>query len=159
MNRTYELRNEIDKHLENIKRDERLVAVRHLYGVSNLCLILALRRNLNTEICVACGLLHDLWSYEKNVQENHAKPGAELAREILKSLHSFSNDDISIITRAIKYHSDKGNEHDDYSEMLKDADVVHHYLCEPDKKFVKSKALRIKRTMRELGINIKVKKK
>ena len=159
MNRINSLRNEIDKHLEYINKDERNIAIRHLYGVSDFSALLALRRNLDSEICAAAGLLHDLWFYESGIDENHAKPGAELAEEILKSMHLFENSEILIITCAIRYHSDKGNQHSEYDEVLKDADVLQHYFNEPDKKYVQSKARRIRNSLRELGINIRVKKK
>jgi uncharacterized protein len=159
MKHVYELRTEIDKRLYYLKKEERLTAIRHLYGVSDFCAIIALRRNLDSEICAVMGLLHDLWSYEKNIDQNHAKQGAELARKILEDLHSFKKHEIEIITKSIRYHSDKGNTHDEYDEVLKDADVLHHYFDQPNIQYVQSKAKRIKNTLRELGINIKVKKK
>ena len=36
----------------------------HLFGVSSLCSLLALKRNLNTELCAICGLLHDIYKYK-----------------------------------------------------------------------------------------------
>lgn len=159
MNRIYKLRNEIDRRIENMNESERSLAIRHLYGVSDLCAILALRRSLDSKVCAAAGLLHDLWSFENSTTQNHAKPGAKLAEEILDDIHTFDKYEIKTIVSMIRYHSDKGNVHGEYEELLKDADVVHHYLEETDKKFVKSKAQRIKRSFRELGINIKVNKK
>ena len=159
MKQIYQLRNEIDKHLEEVQEDERFKAVRHLYGVSDICAMLALRRNLDSRICSAAGLLHDLWSYKTGIEENHAKPGARLAEEILSEIYDFEEDEIKTITDMIKAHSDKGRIQGEYEEVLKDADVVQHYLNDPEKKYVKTKAQRIKRSLRELGINIKVHKK
>ncbi|MCK5128424.1 MAG: HD domain-containing protein [Clostridiales bacterium] len=159
MKRIYSLRNEIDKYIEDMDEMEKLMAIRHLYGVADICGILAHRRSLDYEVCVAAGLLHDLWMFENELSENHGKHGAIRAEEVLNDIHIFDKHEIKIICRMIKYHSDKGNVHGVYEELLKDADNVHHYLDQPDKRFVKTKAQRIKRTMRELGLNIKVNKK
>jgi uncharacterized protein len=159
MDKIEELKKEIEKHIEYINEDERFTAISHLHGVADICAMLSYRRNLDTTLCTACGLLHDLWSYETGTEDDHAKHGAELAEQILDDLDIFNKEDTKIITTAIYYHSDKGNEHGDYDELLKDADVVQHYLADPDKKYPTSKARRIKKTLRELGINVKVKKK
>ncbi len=159
MKRIFQLRNEIDKHLEDVKDDDRVIAIRHLYGVSDICALLALRRNLDSITCTAAGLLHDLWSFKYDIEENHAKPGAILAKEILDDIHSFDKHEIDVICHMIKHHSDKGKVDGEYDELLKDADVIHHFLNEPERKYVKSKVQRIKRSLRELGINIRVNKK
>jgi len=159
MDKIQELKKEIEKHVEYINQDERFTAISHLHGVADMCAMLSYRRKLDTTLCTASGLLHDLWSYEKGIEDDHAKYGAELADDILTYLDIFDRSEIRIITTAIRYHSDKGNEHGEYDEVLKDADVVQHYLADPEKKYPNSKARRIKRTLRELGVNVKVKKK
>lgn len=159
MKRLTELKNEIAFHIENISDAEKSIAIGHLYGVSDLCALIALRRGLDITICAASGLLHDLWTYEKGDPTNHAHHSSKLAKNILEDLRTFNSYDSSLIVEAVKNHTNKGEEHDEYSEVLKDADVVYWYLSNPDEKFSKSKAQRIKRAMRELGINIKVRKK
>jgi uncharacterized protein len=159
MHRLIELKNEIDFHLDDAGCEEKSIAIGHLYGVSELCVLLALRRGADTVICAACGLLHDLWTYKKGDSSNHAHHSAKLAVQILEDIRLFEDYEIKTISEAIKNHSNKGEEHDIYSEILKDADVLHHYILNPEMKFTRSKAQRIKTSMRELGINIKVKKK
>jgi uncharacterized protein len=159
MDKIQELKKIVEKHIEYINEVERFTAISHLSGVADICAMLSYRRNLDTTLSTASGLLHDLWRYETGIEDDHAEHGAELAKEILNDLDIFNKSDIKTITTAIRYHSDKGNEHGDYDELLKDADVIQHYLVHPEKKYPNSKARRIKNTLRELGINIKVKKK
>lgn len=159
MQRLTELRNEIYFYIESAGSKEKTMTAEHLFVVSNLCSLLALRRGLDITLCAASGLLHDLWTLQTGKTENHAHHSAKLAKTVLEDLRTFDDRDISIIVKAIKNHTNKGEEHDDYSEVLKDADVLHRYLSNPDEKFSKSKVQRIKRSMRDLGINIKVKKK
>jgi len=159
MRRLAELKNEIDFYLEAANSQEKTAAIEHLYGVSNICALLALRRGSNITLCATSGLLHDLWAYETGKTDNHAHHSAKLAKTILDELRTFDDYEISTIVNAISNHTNKGEEHDEYSEVLKDADVMHRYLTDPEEKFSRSKAQRIKRAMREIGINIKVKKK
>jgi uncharacterized protein len=159
MQRLTELRNEIYFYIESARSKEKTMTAEHLFAVSHLCSLLALRRGLDITLCAASGLLHDLWTLRTGKTENHAHHSAKLAKTVLEDLRTFDDSDISIIVTAIKNHTNKGEEHDDYSEVLKDADVLHRYLLDPDEKFSKSKAQRIKTSLRELGINIKVKKK
>ena len=159
MYRLAELRNEIYYYLESSESREKNMIAEHLFAVSNLCSILALRRGLDMTLCAASGLLHDLWSLQTGKTDNHAHHGAKLAQEMLENLRTFTDDDISVMITAIRNHTNKGEEHDEYSEVLKDADVLHRYLLDPNEKFSKSKSQRVKNALRDLGINIKVKKK
>ncbi len=159
MNRLAELKNEIDFHLWSVEDAKKTEAIRHLYGVSDMCALLAYRRSMDVTLCIVSGMLHDLWLFKSGKSDNHASHGAKLAQLILEELRTFDDGDIAVIVEAIKNHSNKGEEHDEYSEVLKDSDVLSAYLTNPEQKFSKSKVQRIKRAMRELGINIKVQKK
>lgn len=159
MNKLDRLITTVDDRVSDIKKDsDRMEAIKHLNGVAEMGRLLGYRRGLDEDILFAAGLLHDLWSYETGCEENHAKEGAKLAKKILRQ-HDFSDNAIMMITDAITHHSDKGREHSDYDEALKDADLMNHYLQEPDKTYTKVKVKRIKRTFRDLGIHVKVKKK
>ena len=159
MYRLAELRNEIYFYIESAENKEKNIIAEHLFVVSNLCSLLALRRGLDITLCAAGGLLHDIWTLQTGNTENHAYHSARLAKEMLEDLRTFEKNDIFVIVNAIKNHTDKSEEHDEYSEALKDADALSQYLSDPMQKFSKSRAQRIKNAMRELGINIKVKKK
>jgi len=127
----------------------------HLYGVSHFCTLLALKRNLDIELSSIMGLLHDIYTYTNGYDKEHAKLGAEIAASLLKKLNIFTNDEISIISNSIFNHSDKKNIHDNYSELLKDADSIQNFLQMPFTELKHKK--RIKNVMKEIGITSKLK--
>ena len=100
----------------------------HLFGASSLCSLLALKRNLNTELCAICGLLHDIYKYKNASSIDHGPLGSIEARKILTELDCFNEHEINIICNAIYNHSNKDSIDSPYDEMLKDADVLQHYL-------------------------------
>jgi uncharacterized protein len=159
MQRLTEIKNELEFYLEKMENGYRTEATDHIYGVSQLCALIAIRRGADVEISRACGLLHDIWTINTGNSANHAHHGAGLAKSVLEGIRLFDAYEINIIVEAIRNHTNKGEEHDIYSEILKDADVLQRYLTDSNQKFSKSKAQRIKNTMRELGLNIKVNKK
>lgn len=103
----------------------------HLYGVSAVCLILALKRGLDGELCAAAGMLHDIWNYKVGDCPEHGPLGAVEAEKILRALGSFSEAETSQICEAIARHSDKESVDGEMAELLKDADVFQHYLYNP----------------------------
>lgn len=82
---------------------------------------------------------------------------SEFAREFLKNVMNLENDDISIISAAIFYHSSKDMINSKFDEALKDADVLQHYLLKPNKEYENIKIKRLKRISRELGLNLRIK--
>jgi uncharacterized protein len=100
----------------------------HLYGVAQACALLALKRGLDAELGTVAGMLHDLWTYKTGDSTDHGPRGAPLAREILAELGCFAEAEIDTICQAIARHSTKGEVHGTYDELLKDADVLQHYL-------------------------------
>lgn len=129
MNRLERLRATID----NIVRDqpdleESRCGFVHLYGVATTCALLALKRGLDPEICMAAGMLHDIWAYKTGKPADHARLGAIAAKQLLRESGDFTDDEISIICAAIACHSNKGDIDNDICELLKDADVLQHYL-------------------------------
>jgi uncharacterized protein len=159
MQRLAEVKNELEFYIDSMENGEKMKAADHIYGVAQLCALIAMRRGADVELCTVCGLLHDIWTCKTGDSSNHAHHGAKLAKSILEDIRLFDDYEINIIVEAIRNHTNKGEEHDIYSEILKDADVMHRFLSNPEEKFSKPKAQRIKNSMRELGLNIKVKKK
>lgn len=104
----------------------------HLYGVSAICVLLAERRGISTEIAAVAGMLHDIWAYKKSPQD-HALLGAVEAARILQEMGCFTSQEIQAVQQAIRNHSDKGQVHAPLDELLKDADVCQHYLYNPAK--------------------------
>lgn len=89
------------------------------------------KRSENAELATIAGMLHDIYSYSSTDTSDHAHKGAALARRILNSLQSFSNNEIDIICNAIYNHSDKGSKGSPFDEVLIDADVMQHCLYNP----------------------------
>jgi len=132
MNRVEKVRDIIDEILLNMTDvEERRCAYLHLYGVSQTCALLALKRNENVELAVIAGMLHDIYSYANMDSTDHAHKGAKMARSILDSLNIFNENEKNLICSAIYNHSDKSIVHDSLDELLKDADVMQHVLYNP----------------------------
>lgn len=157
MNRLELVRREMD----TIMLNQENVNVRpdgyiHLYGVSQNCSLLAIKRKLNVELCTIIGLLHDISTYKNGYSKEHAMSGAIEAENLLRDLEIFTEEEIEIIKTAISHHSDKKNIHDDYSELLKDADVLQNSLYAVS--FEVKHRKRLKKAFKNLGIKIKIKK-
>lgn len=103
----------------------------HLFGVSSLCSYLAVKRNLDIELAAIIGMLHDYSTFITGTSFDHAYRSSTMVKELLMSLN-FEEHDINIIVEAIKNHSDKNKVHDEYSELIKDADVLHQYFTQKD---------------------------
>ena len=103
----------------------------HLFGVSSLCSYLAVKRNLDIELAAIIGMLHDYSTFITGTSFDHAYRSSTMVKELLISLN-FEEHDINIIVEAIKNHSDKNKVHDEYSELIKDADVLHQYFTQKD---------------------------
>lgn len=99
----------------------------HLYGVSATCVLLALKRGLDPELCAAAGMLHDIHAYRLG-PDRHAELGAMDAAAMLQQCGGFTENETGQICRAIRNHSSKGERHDPVSEVLKDADLLQHHL-------------------------------
>ncbi len=109
---------------------EKMEAVAHLTAVAKFSFLLASRRSLNPELAYISGILHDLYAFTHDRRE-HALHGSILASGVLKSLNIFTQQEIDVVVSAIKHHSDKKKEHDPMDEVLKDADVMDHFLSDP----------------------------
>jgi len=154
MNRIEKVREAVDEIVLNMSDlEERRCAYLHLYGVSQACALLALKRKENVELATIAGMLHDIYSYVKMNSQDHAHKGAEMARDILDSLHIFAEDEKDLICTAIYNHSDKSIAQGWLDEILKDADVMQHVLYNPlfDIKWQEQK--RFELLQKEFGID------
>lgn len=144
----------IDEQLQNIDDEiEKSCAFKHLYGVSQTCAILAMRRNENVELAVIAGLLHDIYTYKMHDGTDHAHKGSVLAKDILYSFGAFTNEEIDIISQAIYSHSDKANVDSLFDEILKDADVLQHCLYNPLADIAEHEKERFCKIKKELGLS------
>lgn len=132
MDRIEKVREIVDEILLNMTdHEERRCAYLHLYGVSQACALLSIKRKGNVELAVIAGMLHDIYSYANMDSQDHAHKGAVMARNILDSLDVFSEEEKNLICTAIYNHSNKSIVHESLDEILKDADVMQHVLYNP----------------------------
>ena len=152
-NRIERLRKYIDEILLNMKdTQERRCGYLHLYGVSQACAMIALKRNQDVELATMVGMLHDLHSYKAMNTENHAEHGAVLARQILGELSLTTDNETDLICSAIHNHSSKATTHSAFDEVLKDADVLQHCLYNPLFPVMEYEKCRFQNLLTEFGI-------
>ena len=157
MTRLELVRTEIDVILLNRKNEnERPEGYIHLYGVAQNCTLLAIKRGLDIELCTIMGLLHDIYTYKFGYVKEHALLGSIEAENMLRDLEIFTVEEIEIVKNAISHHSDKKTEHDKYSELLKDADLLQNSLYDTTFRIKHKK--RLKKVYKNLGIKIKMNK-
>ena len=128
MDRLEQIRVKADQMIEQLAQEgERKFAYIHLYGVSQFAALLAMIHHIDAELCQIAAMLHDIAVYAYNVaQKDHAQT-------ILEESAIFTKKEIQTITHAIAVHSDKQVREDNvYAEVLKDADVLAHYLYNPN---------------------------
>lgn len=153
MNRIEQVRQVVDETLrQQPNEEERRCGFVHLYGVAQACALLALRRGLNAELGTIAGMLHDLCSYKTLDTTDHGPRGAVLARGILEELGNFASTEIDAICHAIEHHSDKTGIHDPFDELLKDADVLSHYLYNTLFPVIEKERDRLPVVLAEVGI-------
>jgi uncharacterized protein len=150
-NRLETLRLKIDELIKEKQPERDKYFFVHLYGVSQFCTLLALRRNLNVELATTCGMLHDIHPVLSGSYENHGIKGAEQAKKLLKAMNLYTDGEISIITNAISRHSDKNIIQEPYDEILKDGDVMSHCLYNTDFPINEKEIERYKNILKELG--------
>lgn len=153
MNRIEAVRQQVDEILLGMSDvEERRCGYVHLYGVAQLCALLARKRGENAELAVIAGMLHDIYSYANMDSTDHAHKGAALARKILESLKVFSEEEVETISTAIYRHSDKAIIQNTLDEILKDADVLQHVLYNPLFEVKEVEQERYKKLKAELGM-------
>lgn len=101
----------------------------HSLSVSTLCQKLALEKDLDIELAAIIGLFHDYAQFIHHSSFDHAKRSSKM---VVPLLDNFNDNERQMIIQAIAHHSDKTRIDDQYSEILKDADVLAQYFAEPD---------------------------
>ena len=151
-NRLEILRRKIDELLIKGNQNNICLYISHMAGVAQFCTLLAMKRSLNVELAATCGMLHDIFYMTGGSSDHHAVNGAKQAKTILKSMKTYSDDEIKIITDAISNHSNKKAVHGLYDELLKDADVLDHCLCNTDFPIAEKEVDRFENLLAEFGI-------
>lgn len=133
MNRYYYIKNKVYIILNNeCFGNKRRDGLEHLFNVANMANFLALKENLDNELAAIIGILHDLATYKYNNNFDHANLSSVLAQSILIESKLFNEKEINTIVTAIKNHSCKEQIDDQYSELIKNADLLVQHLYEPD---------------------------
>ncbi|MFV0381683.1 MAG: HD domain-containing protein [Breznakia sp.] len=154
MNKIQSVERYVCKALDNNHDEQmRIIGYVHLFGVAQCASLLAKKRNLNVEMAHMMGLLHDIYTYTKNDIRDHARQGSLLAEQALSALKVVSIAEKKRICHAIYCHSDKITIHGVYDEVLKDADVLAHYLYNPTMDIKVKERKRLANIMRELSID------
>jgi Predicted HD superfamily hydrolase len=141
----------IDEYCESNRKKD---AVIHLYGVSAVCVMLAVKRGLDPDICAVSGLLHDIYAYRTGSYVHHQHSGTEMVRVILKRLGCFTDSEQRLICSAVFHHGDKADVHDAYDEVLKDADVLQPFLYSGANRIFHLALPRLNRMAQEFGLSI-----
>lgn len=138
---------------KNNNFEEIIEEIAHMYGVASMCKILALRRNLNSELAVIIGLMHDIGRTKLGDDgKNHSEKGAKESKDIIKELNMFDKDEIEIIYKSILKHSFKKEVGNEYQELIKDADVFEKFLRTPEDINKTEKQKRVNTVKNELSI-------
>jgi len=125
----------------------------HIYGVSSFCTLLAGKRKLDRELAAVSGMLHDVYRLKTGINVLHGENGAEMGRVVLRDM-DFSNEEKHVILSAVFHHSDKAHVHDDYDELLKDADVTDSFIRRGGDKAHISHMDRLEKISGELGLSL-----
>lgn len=153
MERILKIRDYVNQIIDNIpSEEERKIATKHTYGVAQLCTMIAAKRGLNPELAHISGFLHNIYTNFTGSSLCHAISGAEMARTAIRDMNIFTQEENEIILSSIFYHSDKEHIHDDYDEVLKDADVLQHYFDDACFRIYKPNYSRLNKVLEELGI-------
>lgn len=146
------------------KRESSIIwELKHSSGCCQIGRILAQKRKLNTELAEIACILHDIYVIVEGKYEDHAKRGAEVAKQLLDKIGGFNAQEISLISEAIAHHSEKQTYTEKpYVELVKDADVFDcslyegaqgFYILHKPKDIYEEYVKRIKNVRKELGLN------
>ena len=150
MDRLHFIQQHIDEQIEKLHNPNlKKLAYLHTYGVFQLASLLAIKRNINIEHAKICALLHDI--SENASRKEHAKRSSIYAQKLLTSSSLFEKDEIQKICDAILTHSDKATRNDsELGELLKDADLLQHYLFDPANVIEKNAQFRLYYVLEEI---------
>lgn len=140
--------------MEQTNTDLRRSGFVHLYGVANFCSLLAKKRGVDVELSTITGMLHDIATYKTGNSFRHAEFGAVEAEHILRGLELFRDEEIEQICKAIVNHSSKQKVDEPLDELLKDADVLHHYFYNTNFPLQKNEMERLRALSNENGFTV-----
>lgn len=117
--------------LQNPDNNDRRCGYVHLYGVGMFAALIALKRGFDPELAEMAGILHDYISYKEPDTADHAHRCVPVVRELLSEMNITTSEETEMICSAIYNHSDKDRVDSGFDEIIKDADVMQHWLRNP----------------------------
>ncbi|MCP1133523.1 GNAT family N-acetyltransferase [Paenibacillus polysaccharolyticus] len=96
-----------------------------LVGVSSFASLLATRRGVNQELAAITGLLHGCYLYRTGINVFPGPNSADTARQLLRGLQLFSEEELYIILNSIFVQEACQQVQGSYEEILKDAIHLH----------------------------------
>lgn len=134
--------------------DERM----HAHGVAYFCVMLAMKRGLNTKLAYCMGLLHD-WGRikEEDFTSMHGPTGAKALKDQLAEWGDFTETEQAMLLKALQLHSKKKRIDGPYAELLKDADLVERVFSLEDLRYGShpKKEKRLLKVLEEFGLSRK----
>ncbi len=103
-------------------------ACAHLYGVSAIAAMLAVKRRLNQELAAIAGLLHNYYFYKTGISDFPGPNISEAVRPLLRDFNLFAKEEQIVMLKSIFYQEDRGGIHDPYEEIVKDACLLQSYF-------------------------------
>ena len=133
MNRYDKLKTMVVEFLMEKNPDYAPIGISHLNYSACLCALLARKRGQDMDMAQTAGLLHDVWlhlhaPYDQETVRLHAHEGALMAADFMERHGEYSPGDIAVVTRMIENHDFTSQVDDPMSEIMKDADMLSHYL-------------------------------
>lgn len=122
--------------LKEIDKYEKLVPERdhfidwervHISSCAKLGYLMAEERGVDPILAASACAIHDYGRIITGKQTNHAEAGYLPVQAFLKETNLFTEDEIRILSLAVKNHSNKSEVGSPIEEIVKDADVLDFY--------------------------------
>ncbi|MGO4530219.1 CHAP domain-containing protein [Paenibacillus sp. 2TAF8] len=127
-----------------------------LVGVSSFASLLAARRGVNQELAAITGLLHGCYLYRTGIHVFRGPNSADTAWQLLRGLQLFSEEELSIILKAIFYQEECNQLQGPYEEILKDAIQLQMIFSPVSQSLTKMEKVRLHHALYELGMTVEV---
>ena len=107
--------------------------IAHLAYSACIAAILARKRGEDMDVAQTAAYLHDVWlhlhaPYDEATVKAHAHEGAVMAERFMREMGEYSDDEIGTVVTMIENHDFTAQTDDPMSEIMKDADMLSHYL-------------------------------
>ncbi|MDT0123230.1 CHAP domain-containing protein [Paenibacillus sp. RRE4] len=128
-----------------------------LVGVSSFASLLATRRGVNQELAAITGLLHGCYLYRTGINVFPGPNSADTARQLLRGLQLFSEEELSIILNSIFVQEACQQVQGPYEEILKDAiQLQMNFSPVKQSTATKMEKVRLHHVLHKLGMTVEV---